>query len=166
MSTELHFVVVPASLFAAFEIDGVRDMKGSAIGVAAELDKIRLAGHTEPIRHQHHPGDIPLVASFEVRGLVDFFVSVDTFGRVLIVLPDLLDKRPRQSAFTEQRVVEISKRQKIVVVILQRIGQSKSSVWKDLTPGVRDILVPVAWATGIVCLADFRTFRSLCVAVN
>ena len=128
LRTELDFVVIPASFFAAFEIDGIRDIEGTAIVVAAEFDKIGLAGHTELVRHQHHAGNIPLIASFKVRGLIDFFMSVYTFGGVLIVLPDLFDQMQCQSPFTEQEVVYITQRQKIVVVILQRIGQSKSSI--------------------------------------
>ena len=114
LSTELYFVVVPASFFAAFEIDGVGNFEVGCIVVAAKFHQIRFASDTESIRHQHHPGHVPLVASFEVCGLVDFFVSVDTFGRVLIVLPDLFDQMQCQSPFTEQQVVEVAEWKKIV----------------------------------------------------
>ncbi len=114
LSAELDFVVVPTSFFAAFEIDGVGDSERSSIVVAAEFNEVGFASNSQSIRHQHHPGYVPLVASFEVRGLIDLFVSVNAFGSVLIVLPDLFDQMQRQSPFAEQQVVQVTQRQEII----------------------------------------------------
>ena len=94
---------------------------------APEFDKIGFAGHTEPIRHQHHAGYIPFIASFEIGRLIDFFVRVHAFGSVLVILPDLFDQMQGQSAFAEQQVVQVTQWQQFIVKKLRRIGQSRIS---------------------------------------
>lgn len=114
LSAELDFVIVPASFFAAFEVDRIRNIEHGRIVVSSKFHKIGFASHAESIRHQHHAGNVSLVASFEIRGVIDFPMSVFAFGSVLVVLPDLFDEMQRQPPFTEQQVVQISQRQKIV----------------------------------------------------
>lgn len=137
LSTELHFVVIPASFFAAFEIDRVRNKRvrrvrwlergrpvrcvlvrggglvrrGLRMGGrdvrVPEFHEIRFAGDSEPIRHEHHACNVSLVASFQVGGLINLAMSVLSLGGVLVVPPDLLHQMQRQPPLAEQQIVEI-----------------------------------------------------------
>lgn len=158
LSTEMHFVVVPATFFATFEIDGIRDKRvrrvrwpergrpvpcvlvrggglvrrGLRMGGrdvrAPEFHEIGFAGDSELPGHEHHAGDVSLVAAFEIRGLINLAMSVLAFGSVLVVPPDLLDQMQRQPPLAEQQIVEISQREKIVVSELRGLGQAKVSI--------------------------------------
>ena len=80
-----------------------------------KFNQIGLAGEPERIRHEHHARDIAFVAAFQVLRLVDSLVRIGAFGGVLIVAPDPLNQMHRRPPLAKEEVVEITKRNQVVV---------------------------------------------------
>ena len=83
--------------------------------IIAQFDQIRFADQPQTMRHQPHAGNIAPIPATQILWNIDALVRQQTFGRILVILPDLLIQMQRRPPLAEQQVVEVANRKEIVV---------------------------------------------------